>query len=159
MTRLAAARGGESPPGRASREAKVPGGRGGLAVAIPFGQWDTGLSVISHKDSPASRQAANVGMTSGLHPSSSRLRGRNQPTGGGAKSVGTLLLMTCLWGEWRSPSLRTTGSPRAAAAPPASSAGTWWRTAEAAGGSGVSFGGLGHGVTPLEVLGLDLLLL
>ncbi|XP_076213008.1 scavenger receptor cysteine-rich domain-containing protein DMBT1-like isoform X1 [Aptenodytes patagonicus] len=33
-----------------------------------------------------------------LHPSSSCLGGRNQPSCGGAKSMGTLLLMACLWG-------------------------------------------------------------
>nr|XP_038035098.1 deleted in malignant brain tumors 1 protein isoform X2 [Anas platyrhynchos] len=39
-----------------------------------------------------------MGMPSGLHPSPRYPWGRNQPTCSGAKSVGILLLMVCLWG-------------------------------------------------------------
>ncbi|KAM6226174.1 scavenger receptor cysteine-rich domain-containing protein DMBT1-like isoform 4-T4 [Porphyrio hochstetteri] len=39
-----------------------------------------------------------MGMLGGLHPLSNHFRGRNQPTHGGAKTTGTLLLMVCLWG-------------------------------------------------------------
>ncbi|XP_075301986.1 scavenger receptor cysteine-rich domain-containing protein DMBT1 isoform X3 [Opisthocomus hoazin] len=39
-----------------------------------------------------------MGIPGSLHPSSSCPRDRNQPTHRGAKSVGTLLLMACLWG-------------------------------------------------------------
>ncbi|KAM6364604.1 scavenger receptor cysteine-rich domain-containing protein DMBT1-like [Pluvialis apricaria] len=66
-----------------------------------FASGTPGSAGISQEDSPLQPpvrgQAANIGMSSGLHPSSSCPGGR-KPTCGGTKSAGTLLLMACLWG-------------------------------------------------------------
>nr|XP_047911199.1 deleted in malignant brain tumors 1 protein-like isoform X5 [Anser cygnoides] len=52
---------------------------------------------------PAHGQAVKMGMPGGLHPSPRYPWGRNQPTCSGAKSVGILLLMVCLWAGAASP--------------------------------------------------------